>query len=84
MKTRDENDKKFFFRGFIKNIERQFFNKDKICCDSEVSHKIQFLFCSAQKNGFCTITGTTTAAVWRKMKQNAERENERFVNQIKA
>lgn len=73
-----------FFRGFIKNIERQFFNKDKICCDSEVPHKIQFLFCSAQKMVFCTITGTTTAAMWGKMKQNAERENERFVNQIKA
>lgn len=35
----------FLFRDLLNNIERQIFNKHKICCDSEVSHKIQFLFC---------------------------------------
>lgn len=41
------------FWGFIKNIERQFFNKHKICCESEVSHEFQFQFRTITRQQQC-------------------------------
>lgn len=79
------------FWGFIKNIERQFFNKHKICCETErereresrevFSHKIQFLFCLPQHKNiiFCTTEPGSGARREKKLKQNTGKQREREI-----